>query len=155
MEEGAGPLDRAGVATEADGEVLPPPLSASGSGVASLMPGLGPSLPPASAGMAYVAAAMPAMGLGDPLLNHIANLKAAQKRLRDENNRSRRICATPNAGQKRLRVRARQLTDDDLVAVLRMRQDLRERAVAGEGAEMSTSPGSSGSDARSSGSSAA
>ena len=155
MAECVGPLDKAGVTTEADGEVLPPPLSGSGSGEASSVAGHGPSLPPASEGMVHKATALPAMAVGDPLLHQIANLKAAQKRLRDEKKMISKNLRNAERRKKRLRVRAKQLTDDDLVAVLRMRQDLRERAAAGDGADLFSSPGASGSDARSSGSSSA
>ena len=85
------------------------------------------SLPPASSS----AAAMPSIDLAcmedDPILGQITKLREEQKRLRDQKKTITKSLRNAERKKKRLRTRARQLTDSDLVAVLRLRQDLRER----------------------------
>lgn len=82
------------------------------------------------------------LGRGEQLLNTIARLRADQQRMRQERQAISKALKLANKKKNRLKVRARQLTDDDLVEVLRMRQAMR-----GTSAAPSSSGASSSTDA--------
>ena len=68
----------------------------------------------------------PAVGAGpagSPLLAEIALLKQQQKDLRDERKRVQKDLKNAERKRTRLRKKARQLSDSDLIAVLAMRHD--------------------------------
>ena len=67
------------------------------------------------------AGAPPGNDVPEPLLTGIARLKAEQARLRSEKKRVQKELKNAEKRRVRLRKRARQLSDADLVAVLQMR----------------------------------
>ena len=84
-----------------------------------------------------------ALGRGEQLLNTIARLRAEQVRMRQERQALAKTLKAAQKKKNRLKVRARQLTDDDLVEVLRMRQTM--KAAAGAAAASGPSASSSSS----------
>ena len=84
------------------------------------------SLPPASTAASSANSADNNLPQPDPLLAKIAKLKAQQKQMREEKKGITKSLRNAERQKKRLRTRARQLTDEDLFVVLRMRQDMRE-----------------------------
>ena len=101
-----------------------------------------PSLPPAVGASSTSKVHAPGSATADPLMDQIAKLKTSQKRLREEKLSISKDLRNAERRKKRLRTRAKQLTDDDLVAVLRMRKDIRDRGT-GSTDPSSTSTGSS------------
>ena len=67
----------------------------------------------------------------EPLLSGIARLKAEQTHLRAERKRVVKELKNAEKRRTRLRKRARQLSDADLIAVLQMRESTTGESVAG------------------------
>ena len=83
------------------------------------------------------------VGRGEQLLNTIARLRAEQVRMRQERHPLAKTLKAAQKKKNRFKVRARQLTDDDLVEVLRMRQTMKAAAgAASSGPSASSSPSS-------------
>ena len=66
------------------------------------------------------------------ILGHIKALKEQQKNLKDERKRVSKVLRNEEKRRMRLRKRARQLSDGDLVALLKMRSDAKETGSATE-----------------------
>jgi hypothetical protein len=64
------------------------------------------------------------------ILGHIKALKEQQKNLKDERKRVSKVLRNEEKRRMRLRKRARQLSDGDLVALLKMRSDAKETGLA-------------------------
>ncbi len=64
------------------------------------------------------------------IMGHIKALKEQQKNLKDERKRVSKILRNEEKRRMRLRKRARQLSDGDLVALLKMRSDAKESGPA-------------------------
>lgn len=64
------------------------------------------------------------------ILGHIKALKEQQKNLKDERKRVSKVLRNEEKRRMRLRKRARQLSDGDLVALLKMRSDAKETGSA-------------------------
>ena len=64
------------------------------------------------------------------ILGHIKALKEQQKNLKDERKRVSKVLRNEEKRRMRLRKRARQLSDGDLVALLKMRSDAKETGPA-------------------------
>ena len=64
------------------------------------------------------------------ILGHIKALKEQQKNLKDERKRVSKVLRNEEKRRMRLRKRARQLSDGDLVAWLKMRSDAKETGSA-------------------------
>ena len=64
------------------------------------------------------------------ILGHIKALKEQQKNLKDERKRVSKVLRNEEKRRMRLRKRARQLSDGDLVALLKMRSDAKESGPA-------------------------
>ena len=64
------------------------------------------------------------------ILGHIKALKEQQKKLKDERKRVSKVLRNEEKRRMRLRKRARQLSDGDLVALLKMRSDAKETGLA-------------------------
>ena len=64
------------------------------------------------------------------ILGHIKALKEQQKSLKDERKRVSKVLRNEEKRRMRLRKRARQLSDGDLVALLKMRSDAKETGSA-------------------------
>ena len=64
------------------------------------------------------------------ILGHIKRLKEQQKNLKDERKRVSKVLRNEEKRRMRLRKRARQLSDGDLVALLKMRSDAKETGLA-------------------------
>ena len=60
------------------------------------------------------------------IVGHIRALKEQQKNLKDERKRVSKVLRNEEKRRMRLRKRARQLSDGDLVALLKMRSDAKE-----------------------------
>ena len=77
---------------------------------------------------------------GSPLNKHIQQLKEEQATLLASRKRSQKDLRNAERKKRRLRDRARQLTDDDLVSVLMMRKDLKKNDNAAD-ANAAVAPG--------------
>ena len=64
------------------------------------------------------------------ILGHIKALKEQQNNLKDERKRVSKVLRNEEKRRMRLRKRARQLSDGDLVALLKMRSDAKETGSA-------------------------
>ena len=64
------------------------------------------------------------------ILGHIKALKEQQKNLKDDRKRVSKVLRNEEKRRMRLRKRARQLSDGDLVALLKMRSDAKETGSA-------------------------
>jgi hypothetical protein len=64
------------------------------------------------------------------ILGHIKRLKEQQNNLKDERKRVSKVLRNEEKRRMRLRKRARQLSDGDLVALLKMRSDAKETGLA-------------------------
>jgi glycyl-tRNA synthetase beta subunit len=64
------------------------------------------------------------------IMGHIKALKEQQNNLKDERKRVSKILRNEEKRRMRLRKRARQLSDGDLVALLKMRSDAKESGPA-------------------------
>ena len=128
-DEAADPNTASGtaVASAADGPTLPPVGGTPASSAAS-----SPAVP--SAGSSIAANSRPDNPLDtsntEPLLTGIARLKAEQALLRAERKRVVKELKNAEKRRTRLRKRARQLSDADLVAVLQMREATAEQSCA-------------------------
>jgi len=77
---------------------------------------------------------------GSPLNKHIQQLKEEQAALLASRKRLQKDLRNAERKKRRLRDRARQLTDDDLVSVLMMRKDLKKNDNAAD-ANAAVAPG--------------
>ena len=89
----------------------------------------------AEAGTSAVASAEPLAGVvvgpqTEPLAKAILDLQAKQAELQPEKKRIAKDLRNALRKKRRLKSNARQLTDEDLVAVLMMRRDARDAATA-------------------------
>ena len=112
---GAGPAAAAAATGSATAAVGAAPPAASASAVAPVTP----EIPTRALGGydAFAGASTP-----EPLLSGIARLKAEQANLRAERKRVQQELKNAEKRRARLKKRARQLSDQDLVAVLQMRE---------------------------------
>ena len=112
---GAGPAAETAATSSAPAAVGAAPPAASASAVAPMTP---ETPTRARGGYDGVAGA----STPEPLLSGIARLKAEQANLRAERKRVAKELKNAEKRRARLRKRARQLSDQDLVAVLQMRE---------------------------------
>lgn len=101
--------------------------------------------PPASAAGIASAAATAAMLVESPLMKHIKALREEKNRLRDERAKIARDLKNAERKKMRLRHKARQLSETDLIAVLQMRALAKASASATPSPASAASSSSSGS----------
>ncbi len=82
---------------------------------------------------------------GYDILGSIQALKEQQKKLRDERKLIAKQLKNEEKRRSRLRKKARQLSDQDLVALLKMRSDVQEAGASVEGSEAGSASGASSS----------